>query len=105
MKAMLLLALPLLLTASLARAGDLHGCSECRQAYGTPAADRGDRIEHRWDAHGDRIDQRLDRRATRQEALGHYRRAERLDRLGDRIDARFDRIGARREARFDRRHG
>jgi hypothetical protein len=68
------------------------------------ATDRGDRIEQRWDARGDRIDRALDRRAACAAAHGRYGLAERLDRRGDRIDARFDRIGARREARFDRRH-
>lgn len=87
MKAMFLLALPLLLSTTLAQAHD-----------------RGDRIEHRWDVRGDRIDRRFDRMADRQYALGHYDRAARLDRLGERIDARFARIGERREARFDRRH-
>ena len=94
MKRMTLLALPLLLVASLAQAhprAHAHG-------------DGGDRIERHWDARGDRIDRRLDRRADHQSALGHERRAAALDRKGDRIDARFDRIGARREARFDRRH-
>ncbi len=92
MKRMTLLALPLLLGASLAQAHP-HG-----------RGDRGDRIERHWDARGDRIDRRLDRRADHQQALGHERRAAALDRKGDRIDAHYDRIGARREARFDRRH-
>ncbi len=85
MKLMTLLALPLLLGASLAQAHP-HG-----------RGDRGDRIERHWDARGDRIDRHLDRRADHQQALGHERRAAALDRKGDRI-------GARREARFDRRH-
>ena len=87
MKPMFLLALPLLLASTLAQ-----------------AADRGDRMERRWDHRGDLIDRRLDLAAARQVALGHEHRADVLDRRGDRIDARFDRIGARREARFDRRH-
>jgi hypothetical protein len=87
MKPMFLLSLPLLLASTLAQAGD-----------------RGDRMERRWDRHGDRIDHRLDLAAARQDALGHEQRADALDRRGDRIDAHFDRIGARREARFDRRH-
>ncbi len=92
MTRMHLLTLPLLLVAGL-------------QVAGTASAhDRGERIERRWDARGDRIDARFDRAAARQAALGHTRRALRLDRKGDWIDARFDRVGARREARFDRRH-
>lgn len=86
MKSMLL-ALPLLLAATLAQAHD-----------------RGDRIEHRWDHRGDRIDLRLDRASARQDALGHEHAAAVLDHRGDRIDRRMDRVGARREARFDRRH-
>jgi hypothetical protein len=73
-------------------------------AAGSALADRGDRMEHRWDARGDRIDHRLDRESAWAAAHGHARAAARLDRRGDRVDARFDRIGARREARFDRRH-
>lgn len=79
-------------------------CSAALFASSAQAHDRGDRMEHRWDARGDHVDNRLDRRASRQMALGHEHRAEHLDRVGDRIDARFDRIGARREARYDRRH-
>ena len=68
------------------------------------AADRGDRMERRWDHRGDVIDARLDIRAVRQDALGHEHRANKLDRRGDLIDARYDRVGQRRENRFDRRH-
>ena len=92
MKAMKPLAATLLLAAGCAIAGS------------AAARDRGDRIEHRWDARGDRIDRTLDREAAWAQAHGHENAAERFDRRGDRIDARFDRIGARREARFDRRH-
>ena len=68
------------------------------------ATDRGDRIERRWDAAGDRAERGYDREAAWALAHGHVRAAERLDQRGDRIDARFDRISERREARFDRRH-
>jgi len=87
MKSMLWLSLPLLLCAGLSH-----------------AADRGDRMERRWDHRGDVIDARLDARAAHQYALGNQHRANKLDRRGDRIDAKFDRIGERRENRFDRRH-
>ncbi|MFY2765485.1 hypothetical protein [Arenimonas sp. MALMAid1274] len=72
---------------------------------------RGDRIEHRLDQRGDRIDRRLDRRADIAAANGRYHRAARLDLRGDRIDRRLDRRGERidhrldrRGARYDRRH-
>lgn len=91
MKAMTWLATPLLLLAGLGFAS-------------AALADRGDRIERRWDARGDHIDHRLDRQSARAAAHGHANAARRMDLRGDRIDARFDRIGARREARFDRRH-
>ncbi len=87
MKSMFWLSIPLLLCAGL-----------------TQAADRGDRMERRWDHRGDVIDARLDARAAHQDALGHEQRADKLDRRGDRIDARYDRIGQHRENRFDRRH-
>lgn len=87
MKSMLWLSIPLLLCAGL-----------------TQAADRGDRMERRWDHRGDVIDARLDVRAAKQDALGHAQRANQLDRKGDRMDARFDSIGQHREYRFDRRH-
>jgi hypothetical protein len=87
MKSMLWPTLPLLLCAGFVQ-----------------AADRGDRMEHRWDNRGDTIDARLDARSSRQASLGHAQRAIALDHRGDRIDARYDRIGQRRENRFDRRH-
>ena len=87
MKSMFWLSIPLTLLCSLAQ-----------------AADRGDRMERRWDHRGDVIDARLDVRAARQDALGHEHRADKLDRRGDRIDATYDRIGQRRENRLDRRH-
>ena len=87
-----------------AMTGSPHRCCSPPDWPGRPAqADRGDRIERRWDARGDRIDRRWTG-ARLGAAHGHARAAARLDRRGDRIDARFDRIGARREARFDRRH-
>jgi hypothetical protein len=84
-------------------AGLFLGSAAQAHALG-PHGDRGDRIERRWDARGDRIDARLDDASAWHAAHGHPRHAMRLDRRGDRIDRRFDRIGARREARFDRRH-
>ena len=87
MKPMIWLSIPLMFCAGL-----------------TQAADRGDRMERRWDYRGDVIDARLDVRSARQHALGHEHRADKLDRRGDRIDPTYDRIGQRRENRFDRRH-
>ena len=52
---------------------------------------------------GDRIDHRLDHLAALADANGHLRRAHRLDRKGDRIDARLDRRSEHAEARWDRR--
>ncbi|MCZ8318939.1 MAG: hypothetical protein ACK5VV_02375 [Lysobacteraceae bacterium] len=72
-------------------------------AHGGPAADRwearGDRIDQRLDLRGNRIDQRLDDRADAAAANGHPLRAERLDRRGDRIDQRLDLRGNRLEHR------
>ncbi len=58
-----------------------------------PASGLDGRLEHR----GDRIAAKLDRRAARARARGHYHLAARLDRRGDRIDARLDRRTERRE--------
>ena len=52
---------------------------------------------------GDRVDARLDRRAGHAASNGHYRKAYRLDRKGDRIDARLDHRGHVADARWDRR--
>ncbi len=79
------------------------------------AADRGDRVERRFDQRGDRIDTRLDRkgdriderldhRADRAEDRGHERHAAHFDQRGDRIENRLDRKGDHADNRLDR-HG
>ena len=68
------------------------------------AADHGDRVQHRMDRRGDVIEARYDHLATVAAAHGHYVRATKLDRKGDRIDRRLDRVGERYDRRWDRRH-
>lgn len=64
---------------------------------------RGDRIDNRLDRKGDRIDERLDRRAEIAENHGHERRAAHFDDKGDRIENRLDHKGDRADNRWDRR--
>lgn len=84
----------------------LIGASAASAHATGPVADRwearGDRIDQRLDTRGDRIDGRLDHRADVAEARGHEHRADRLDDRGDRIDDRLDARGDRLERRADR---
>lgn len=100
MKQLLVVALTLLLTClattALADRGQRH------DGYGG-RHDRGDRIDHRLDMKGERLERRFDRLADRAADRGHYRQAYRLKEKGDRISRRFDRLGDRLERRYDHR--
>ena len=66
-------------------------------------ADWGDRKNDQLDRKGDRIENRLDKKAFRAAANGNYQRAAKLNRKGNRVDNHLDRKGDNIERRFDNR--
>lgn len=108
----LLLALAILTTATLALADPGHGSKHDRNdRFDQPSCSRvdayydrlGDRLQQYFDRRGDRIEAWYDQRATWAWQNGNRQLARQLAAKGDRIDARLDRRGDRIENRYDRK--